>query len=163
MAHPIEKLIQSVAGELLNHPKSRAQILWKHWVNLFGPQIAAHAEPVRLSNGVLTVRVDASAWITELTFLKPDLLGKLQNTLPPGSIRDIRFQQGTLSQSVMDTSAGYGNQRFPVLPPPSSQEQERAQQACHEVMDPELQATLRHFLITLQVHQRHQKDLHNIK
>ncbi len=53
----------------------------KHWDALVGPVISAHAQPEELRFNKLYVRVDSSAWLQELTFLKPSLVEKLNAAL----------------------------------------------------------------------------------
>ncbi|MBF0124223.1 MAG: DUF721 domain-containing protein [Magnetococcales bacterium] len=149
---PVGDIIRSVAGKLLEHPNSRAQGLLRYWRHIFGDQIANHTEPVRLTNGVLVIRVDLSTWMTQLTFLKPEILGKVQQLLPQGSVRDIRLQQGTLRGQ--GRSAHYAPYQPNRLPPPSPEERIKAEQACAVVQDEELRQTLYRLLITHQVYQR---------
>lgn len=47
------------------------------WDDAVGPQVAAHARPVRLSEGTLVVEVDEPGWATQLRYLEQDLLRRL--------------------------------------------------------------------------------------
>ncbi|MBF0158141.1 MAG: DUF721 domain-containing protein [Magnetococcales bacterium] len=154
---PVGEIIRSVANRLLEHPNSRAQGLWKYWHHIFGDPIARHTEPVRLTNGVLVIRVDLSTWMTQLTFLKPEILDKIQQLLPPGSVREIRLQQGSLRSRGQQASR-YQYQPGPALPPASEQEQLKAEQACATVQDETLRRTLYRLLVTHQVYQRSFSD-----
>jgi predicted nucleic acid-binding Zn ribbon protein len=42
-----------------------------------GEQIAAHASPTSLNDGVLTVSAESTAWATQLRLMAPTILGKL--------------------------------------------------------------------------------------
>ncbi len=150
MVTPIDDLLRAVAGRLLDHPKSRAQVLWRQWPHLFGPQLARHAEPVHIHQGILTVRVDTAAWMTELAFLKPDMLDKLQPLLPPGSLRDIRFQQGTLSSQTVVTAPA----PRPVIPAASAAERRRIETECATIKDEQLRRSVYRFLLRVHVAHR---------
>lgn len=61
------------------------------WSQIVGTRISRHAQAEAISNGELTVRVDSHVWIQELTFLKPELIEKLNQELGSTTVRDIRF------------------------------------------------------------------------
>ena len=62
------------------------------WPEVVGPQIAARSEPVRLAQGVLTVRADPGAWAAELTLLGPSLAARASEALGEGAVREVRVQ-----------------------------------------------------------------------
>ena len=51
------------------------------WEEAVGPQVAAHAVPKSLRDGVLKVAVDDPAWTTQLRFLEADILSRLAASL----------------------------------------------------------------------------------
>ncbi|HET9732107.1 MAG TPA: DUF721 domain-containing protein [Acidimicrobiales bacterium] len=51
--------------------------VFSRWEELVGPDIAAHATPVSLRAGVLTLGVDHPAWATQLRFMTTDLLDRI--------------------------------------------------------------------------------------
>lgn len=51
------------------------------WEEAVGPQVAAHARPKSLRDGVLKVAVDDPAWTTQLRFLEAEILGRLRVSL----------------------------------------------------------------------------------
>jgi len=66
------------------------------WSRSVPPRILAHARPVRLSRGVLTVHVSSSVWANELQYLTDDLLAQLRKHAPMSGIEKIRFRVGPL-------------------------------------------------------------------
>jgi predicted nucleic acid-binding Zn ribbon protein len=44
-------------------------VIWSRWRDIVGPQIADHAEPSSLKDGVLRVRADSPAWATEIGYM----------------------------------------------------------------------------------------------
>ncbi|MBF0191544.1 MAG: DUF721 domain-containing protein [Magnetococcales bacterium] len=146
---PLSDLIQAVAGRLLDHPSGKASRLSRDWRLAVGPLLAAHTEPVRLQNGQLTVRVDSSAWLTELTFLTPELLVRLQERLPPGTLTGLRFRQESLRQVPVAAA------RIPPPPRPHlPEEEERALALTAGITDPLLRRAVTGFFIADMVFKR---------
>jgi len=61
------------------------------WNRAAGPQIGAKAQPDRLREEVLYVRVATSVWIHELQFMKQDIISKLNGILGGTKVSQIRF------------------------------------------------------------------------
>lgn len=59
------------------------------WTPLVGEQIAEHARPVALSDGVLVVEVDDQRWATQLKWLASGLVDRLNDDLGRASIERI--------------------------------------------------------------------------
>ena len=47
--------------------------IWRNWSDIVGPQIAAHAEPTSLRDGILRVRTESPTWATEVGYLAPQI------------------------------------------------------------------------------------------
>ena len=141
---PIGTLVQTVASRFLDQPRSKAQKLSWEWRQAVGTKVAQHTEPTRLAGGVLTVRVDSPVWNQQLHHLKSELLEKLQNRLPPGSINEIRFRQGSLN-NLPDWLKP--KPAPPPLPDPCEEDIRRAEHLVAEVSDPELKDVLRRIVL----------------
>lgn len=61
------------------------------WPSVVGEKIAAHTTALDLKRGVFRVAVDSQGWMTQLMFLKPQLLRKLVGRARKGAVKDIRF------------------------------------------------------------------------
>ena len=61
------------------------------WPKLVGPRVARHARAVAFRDGTLHVEVEGSAWMQELTFLKPDLARRINQHLGGELVRDVRL------------------------------------------------------------------------
>ncbi len=73
----LSELLPEVLDELKISDKiieQKAILLWRRAV---GNEIKKHTKPYSIENGVLVVLVDNSAWMNELTFLKNEILKKL--------------------------------------------------------------------------------------
>ncbi len=62
----------------------------EEWRRIVGAKIAGRTRVGRLNRGVLTIKVATSAWSSELSFLKPELLRKLSEY--GHDVRRLRFQ-----------------------------------------------------------------------
>lgn len=71
--------------------KVEAASVLPEWENLVGGGIAAVTTPVRISEGTLFVRVTTSAWMSELTLMKGDLMRRLNAGKREGRINQIIF------------------------------------------------------------------------
>lgn len=61
------------------------------WGELVGDRISAHARPVRIDGYALLVEVDDPLWLTQLKYMKQDILGKIDVTIKPGALKEMRF------------------------------------------------------------------------
>jgi predicted nucleic acid-binding Zn ribbon protein len=61
------------------------------WPNIVGPKIAEETKALRIDGETLVVKVARAAWRQQLTFMKEELLAKLESAVGKGSIKDIRF------------------------------------------------------------------------
>ena len=74
----------------------RAEIeIVKVWNSLIDPEIVAHAQPANVRNGTLFVRVDNSAWLSEIVrYRRKEILDRLQNSFGKTFIQKISFRVG---------------------------------------------------------------------
>ena len=63
--------------------------LFSRWEELVGPSIAAHATPITLKSGRLSVEVDSSAWATQLKFMTTELVERCCAELGEGAVKHI--------------------------------------------------------------------------
>ena len=61
------------------------------WADIAGAKIAQHSKPVTVEGGVMVIAVDSPAWMTQLAFLKPQLLIKVAARIGKGKVSDLRF------------------------------------------------------------------------
>jgi predicted nucleic acid-binding Zn ribbon protein len=137
--------------------QARAWRAMAAWARAAGPRIAQHARAEQLRNKTLVVRVASSAWANELSFLKAELLAKLQE-LPGGdAVQDLRFSVGPLGDAPSwdESAAEVRRERRARAPRPTlpaipaikdGLEGTTLAQALDEVADPELRASLARLL-----------------
>jgi predicted nucleic acid-binding Zn ribbon protein len=73
----IAESLDRIAARLGAPKPSVLSAVFVRWTELVGPDLAAHATPRMLRDGVLTVAVDHPAWATSLRLLGADLLRRI--------------------------------------------------------------------------------------
>ncbi|MBI5674937.1 MAG: DUF721 domain-containing protein [Nitrospirae bacterium] len=66
--------------------------LQKKWSDIAGQAIASHTSPFTIKNGVLILTVDTPQWMHHLSFLKEEILDKLEKF----NVSEVRFKLGKL-------------------------------------------------------------------
>ena len=88
---PISGVFASVLDKLgLTEPMMRYQAVLR-WDQVVGAQVGKHTRAYSIDKGILLVLVDSHVWIRELTFLKPDIMRKLNTALGSEIVQDIHF------------------------------------------------------------------------
>lgn len=93
----------------------RGERVVTEWTELVGPRIAQRTRPDRIADRVLWVEVATSAWLHELSLLKPQLLGGLLERLgEPRLFDDLKLRlAGGPRRHAVTVPRG----RRPAVPP----------------------------------------------
>jgi len=70
----------------------------KLWEEVTGEKISQHSLPLFVRKGNLFVRVDSSGWLTQLTYLKLEIISELNERLGRESIKNIYFRLGEVKK-----------------------------------------------------------------
>ncbi len=105
---PIAPIIQSMAKNLGLETGMDLYLLKDQWENLIGNPIASHTMPQVIRYHTLTLHVDASPWMHELTFLKEAIRKKVNAGLGKESIRSIRLKLGPISSDTAQKKKARG-------------------------------------------------------
>ena len=73
-------------------PKMRQYDVVNLWPSIVGEQIARVAHAESISNGKLLVHVTRSTWRNELTFLKNELIARINTAMKEDIVKDIIFR-----------------------------------------------------------------------
>jgi predicted nucleic acid-binding Zn ribbon protein len=94
--HAVRTASEFIAGALARlglEDRFRHSALQDHWAEMMGDFVAAHTRPGGLHRSVLTVEVDHSAWLQEMTlFHKRIMLDHLRRRFPDLKVKDIKFR-----------------------------------------------------------------------
>ena len=88
----IEKIMQSGIR------KQDAPLLqvWELWDKAVGEIIAENARPAAFKGKILLVHVNSSPWLHQLSFLKKDILARINRELGQDLVDEIKFKIGPL-------------------------------------------------------------------
>lgn len=96
----LESISSILSGYFAKNPEAQKKMqqygLFAIWDEVVGERIAKHAQPLRMMELTLVVRVDHPTWMQELQMLKPELLRKIHAHIAPKLIRDIRLEIGKI-------------------------------------------------------------------
>jgi len=106
------------------------------WEEAVGDVVAEHARPQSLKGGKLSVLVDSPVWMQQLSFLKPELVEKVNRSLGEELVKDIVLTLGAVSAKRKK------REPLPELPPLTPEERESAQRILKDISDPEIRAAL---------------------
>jgi predicted nucleic acid-binding Zn ribbon protein len=62
-----------------------------NWSKVVGDRIASYANPLRVRDSILFVRVENASWRNELVFLKGKIIKELNQSVKANVIKDIVF------------------------------------------------------------------------
>jgi predicted nucleic acid-binding Zn ribbon protein len=71
--------------------------IWVVWDQAVGERIALHAQPSAFREGTLTVTVDSAPWMQQLTYLKKDLIAKVNGELGCEMVKEIFMKGGRIA------------------------------------------------------------------
>lgn len=72
-------------------PKVAEGTVFGEWQRVVGEQIAAHAAPTALREGVLSVTAESTAWATQLRMVQAQLLAKIAAAVGDGVVTSLRI------------------------------------------------------------------------
>jgi len=123
--------------------KLQAYESWRVWNEVVGPQIAAHAQPAKIRDGILEVRVDQAVWMQQLQLMKPKILARLNERLGGEIIRDIFWRRGRVEQPPIADAETNG----PAFPPLPAEEIARIGEIVARLDDADLRRHLQKILV----------------
>ena len=92
---PLGRLVGQVARKRGWEHKVATGRLFAEWERIVGEDVAAHAEPDRLDDGILHVRASSTAWATQLRLMSADILRKIAAAMGPGQVRRLKIEGPT--------------------------------------------------------------------
>jgi predicted nucleic acid-binding Zn ribbon protein len=67
---------------------------WQLWPEVVGPAISSRTRIIQVKRGIMLVAASSPAWAQELTYIKRDILAKMNDRLGDSPLNDIRFVVG---------------------------------------------------------------------
>jgi len=143
-----------LVGELLVRHGARRELrehrIAARWASIVGERVAVRTIPDGLAKGVLWVRVQNSAWLHELSFLRDDIAARVNKAVGhPPLVSEVRFHLGGRRRVAADDALAptvalrRDAPRERELPAPASGARLEAIEAeTATVEDPELRALI---------------------
>lgn len=63
----------------------------QNWADIVGVTLAEHAHIVDISEGVIRVQCDSTAWATELRRMRSQVVSRIQEHYPDAHVEEIKF------------------------------------------------------------------------
>lgn len=99
----------SILADLLQNAEFRDRMreheVWNVWGDVVGALLASKAEPLRIDDGRLFVRVSNSTWMQELQYLKDDVRRRLNQRLGGLIVREIHLVVGSAPKRARGPAA----------------------------------------------------------
>lgn len=87
-------VIGKVLGEIGLEGAERAFRVAERWEAAVGAEVAQHARPVQMRQGVLEVEVESSVWAQQLQMRRPELLAALERELGEAAPTGLHLRVG---------------------------------------------------------------------
>lgn len=118
-------------------PRLEEYGVWPVWDEIVGATIARNAQPEKIRNGTLFVKVSSSTWMQELQYMKEMISEKLNQNLGKEVVKNIFFvigkiEAGAAKSENQESSAG-----------PSPLEWKLDEEQLRSVKDPEIRRALK--------------------
>ncbi len=91
---PIRDVLKNVFEKMESGRTFTREDIEERWKGLVGEAGFRHSRPVVFKKGILSVRVDNSVWLQDLSMKKRKILKGLQRELGKDKISDIQFKIG---------------------------------------------------------------------
>jgi predicted nucleic acid-binding Zn ribbon protein len=80
-ATPLSDSLEGLANRLGLPPTKATKVVFAQWSDVVGRQIAEHAKPVAVVRGTLQVVVDDQRWLTQLKWMAPKVVERLNEAM----------------------------------------------------------------------------------
>ena len=91
---PLGSLLSGAAGRFGLDDAGAVGTVWRKWLDLVGPDVAAHCEPTSLRSGVLRIRADSPVWAHEVGYLADEIKGRVNGLLGREAVNEVRIWSG---------------------------------------------------------------------
>jgi predicted nucleic acid-binding Zn ribbon protein len=79
--------------------------VWPIWNDVVGPTIARNAQPEKIRNGTLFIKVTSPVWMQQLQYMKEMIAEKLNQRLKTSIVRNIFFVVGQVNIETVEVDS----------------------------------------------------------
>jgi hypothetical protein len=140
----VEKLSSTIEKILRDRgwgAKLKEYRIYGVWEKAVGKGIARHARPAGMRGKKLTVLVDSSAWMQQLSLLKPEIIGKVNQHLREEAVESITLKLGEFEPSSVPR-----DEYRPAAGTLGPVEQTRIEKCVSGIADQQTRESLRHLM-----------------
>lgn len=87
--------LQTTLAKVLKEKKITGDLdlfrIFPMWGDIVGDNTAQHTRPARIKGHILYVEVDNPMWLTQLKYMKLDILDKIDMKIKKDAFKDLRF------------------------------------------------------------------------
>ncbi|HNS15939.1 MAG TPA: DUF721 domain-containing protein [Syntrophorhabdaceae bacterium] len=87
--------LQNTLAKVLKEKKITGDLdlfrIFPMWSDIVGEKTAQHTRPARIRGPILYIEVDDPMWLTQLKYMKDDILEKIDMKIKQGAFKDLRF------------------------------------------------------------------------
>src|SRR3989442_9698225 len=99
-------------GDILKHSLKRLDLsgrlseygVWPIWNEIVGSTIARNAQPEKIRNGTLFVKVTSPIWMQQLQYMKNMIADKLNQRLKQDIVKNIFFMVGRVDPAAAEAT-----------------------------------------------------------
>lgn len=88
---PFGRLTAMVSKQRGWSDKTAAGMVLGSWQSVVGDDIAGHADPVSLTDGVLTIVAESTAWATQLRLMQRQIIQKIAAAVGHGIVTSVKI------------------------------------------------------------------------
>ncbi|WP_187685986.1 DUF721 family protein [Nocardia wallacei] len=88
---PLSALAGALAKSRGWSSKVAEGMVFGRWADVVGEDVAAHAAPVSLTDGVLSIQAESTAWATQLRMLQSQILAKINAAVGQGVVTTLKI------------------------------------------------------------------------
>ncbi|MTJ60012.1 DUF721 family protein [Nocardia seriolae] len=101
-AHPDDRDPQTLSSLAMQLAKGRGWsgkvaegTVFGRWASVVGEDIASHATPISLENGILSIQAESTAWATQLRMFQSQILAKIAAAVGNGVVKQLKINGPT--------------------------------------------------------------------
>jgi hypothetical protein len=129
--------------------------VWPIWNETVGETIARNAQPEKIRQGTLFVKVSNSVWMQQLQYMKDTIAEKLNQALGKEVVKNIFFVLGNVEAKVPETKTPEAKTSPLQSPAPSEPPSKLDEETLNSIEDPDIRRALRRLLAA---HSRQRKS-----
>ena len=93
----IKSIVTKVIGTIETKGPGKKEKVLNAWEACVGQKASSHSRPVGIRRKIITIEIDSSAWLYELSLKKKRILKDIKKELGEKNIEDIRFRMGDIT------------------------------------------------------------------